>query len=264
MSLIQKQGVLAGPRLALQIGSSFPRRWIRLYFPVVVTTFVFMTSWYVSNLPAPESAAVTEYLARHLFNIQSSNPAASRATELSYAQEFSQWLGEFVEGSYVFITTPGFGQSAYNPHMWSIAVEYRGSLVVYISILTYHALGYGPTARFLAGLALFAYFQLIADGPYYALFVAGLVLCDMDLVSENDPQLLPRILRLEFFRKHTWINYFVLLAGIYLGSAPLILDMNNMHDEPGWAILTYLTPSSCTNARWYFCVYSGVSLPLSK
>lgn len=35
-------------RLDMQIGCSFPRRWVRLYVPVIATTFIFMTTWYLS------------------------------------------------------------------------------------------------------------------------------------------------------------------------------------------------------------------------
>lgn len=32
-------------RIAIQLGRAFPRRWVRLYGPVITTTFIFMTIW---------------------------------------------------------------------------------------------------------------------------------------------------------------------------------------------------------------------------
>lgn len=142
--------------------------------------------------------------------------------------------------------------------MWSIAVEYRGSAIIYIAILSFYALGYGPNARFWAGLGLFSYFQFVADGPYYALFVMGMLMCDLDMVSELNPQQLPRMFQFELFQKHRWIYCVLLILGLYFGSAPHIMDASNLLNEPGWALLSYLVPSTSSNARWYFVVYSAV------
>ena len=162
------------------------------------------------------------------------------------------------------MTGAGFGQSEYNPHMWSIAVEYRGSAIIYIAVLSFYALGYGPSARFWAGLGLFTYFQFVADGPYYALFVMGMLLCDLDMVSELNPHQLPSVLKFELFQRHRWIYYILLVLGLYFGSAPHIMEANNLINEPGWALLSYLVPSTSSNARWYFVVYSAVRKPKSE
>ena len=148
--------------------------------------------------------------------------------------------------------------------MWSIAAEYRGSAVIYVTTLACFALGYGPMARFWAYIGLFSYFQFFVDGPYYALFVMGMLLCDLDLASEHNPHQLHRWLKFELLQKHRWINYILLVIGLYLGGAPRINTADLLATEPGWTLLSYFAPYTSSNLEWYFCVWSAVRSPMSK
>ena len=168
-------------------------------------------------------------------------------------------MADFLKDSYIFLETPGFGQSPYNPHIWTIAEELRGSVVVYTTMLVHFALGYGARARFWINLGLFSYFQFLVDGSNYALFIAGMLICDLDLAFELDYDQVPAFFKMQFLQKHTWIHYVLLLIGLYLGSGPGISDASNLTNEPGWATLAYLVPPSSSNAMRYFCAFSGVS-----
>lgn len=219
-------------QMATKIGTSFARRWVRLFLPVIVVTFAFMTSW-------------------HLFHIQSAALKAAAPTP-TFLKEAIRWFEEFLDGSYVFHTLNSFGGNDYNQHMWSIAVEYRGSILIYVWMLAYFALGYSPVQRFWATLGLFLYFQYAVKGYYYAGFTMGLLICDLTIVSDLNPSQLPKFFRLQFFRKHTWFYYFLFLAGVYLGSVPHLRNVKELQDEPGWVLLSYLVPSASTDVTWYF------------
>jgi peptidoglycan/LPS O-acetylase OafA/YrhL len=58
-------------KTADRIGSALFRRWLRLFIPVLATTFIWMTTW-------------------HLFGIRSSNPIAA-PPEKTYAAEIWKW-----------------------------------------------------------------------------------------------------------------------------------------------------------------------------
>lgn len=211
-----------------------------------------MASWFVNRYPASVNLPLN--ITRHLFHIQSAALEASAPTA-TFFEEAIRWLKEFVDGSYVFHTINAFAGNHYNPHMWSIAVEYRGSILVYVCVLAYFALGYSPSARFWATLVLFLYFQFAVAGQYYAGFVMGLLICDLTVVAELDPSQLPRAFNL---KKHTWIYYVLFLAGVYLGSVPHPRTVEELQQEPGWFFLSHLVAPACADVTWYFAVFGAV------
>ena len=91
-----------------------------------------------------------------------------------------------------------------------------------------------------------------------------MLLCDLDLASEINPDQVPQRLRFELLQKHRWINYVLLFVGLYLGGAPLIHLAEKLWTEPGWALLSYLVPHTQSNARWFFNGFSAVCNPMSK
>lgn len=199
-----------------------------------------------------------QFSCRHLFGVQSALPSAPKPGSMTYFEDIQAWIADFIDDSYIFVTSAGFGQSPYNPHIWTIAEELRGSVIVYTTLLVHFALGYGPRCRFWANLALFCYFQFLVDGSNYALFVMGMLICDIQLALELNPDQVPRLFKVNFFERHNWIFYLLLLFGLYLGSGPDISDPANLSGEPGWSALAYLVPPAAENAMRYFCAFSGV------
>lgn len=255
LSLIQARPDGVDLQLASKIGTAFARRWIRLFLPVIVVTFAFMASWYVTYHWKPSDQLLNIY--RHLFHLQSAlgHGAAPKAT---FAREMVRWLTEFLDHSYVFKTTQGFGTNDYNPHMWSIAVEYRGSIVVYVWVLAMFALGWSPNARFWAAVGMFLYLHLAVNGWYYSGFVVGTLICDLTITSELNPSQLPKLFQARFVRRNAWMYYVLLLIGLYLGSVPQSRTAKELQEEPGWYILSYFVPSTNEDVRWFFAVFGAV------
>lgn len=168
---------------------------------------------------------------------------------------------EFLDGSYVFHTLDAFAKTNYDPHMWSIAVEYRGSLLVYVWVLSMFATGYSPRVRFWAALGLFLYFHFAVSnlaGYFYGDFLMGVLICDINLTSELNPSQLPKLFRSQFMRKHTWIYYVLFLVGIYLGSVPHLHKVEDLEKEPGWFLLSRFVPSGHRDVTWFFVPFSAV------
>lgn len=211
--------------LANNIGSALFRRWLRLFIPVAGTTFIWMSCW-------------------HLFSIRSGNPIAD-VPEKTYGAEMWKWYCDFKNYSFIFT---GESWNHYNDHAWSLPMEFRGSLVVYTSLLAFAQ--FSTHKRLCCSAALVVYFLYIADGWYCALFVVGMILCDLDLLAGSDQ--LPSMLR----RAHslpTWVYYVLLLVSLYLGGVPSISnDIGHLRQSPGWYMLSFLKPQAVYDFRWFF------------
>lgn len=221
-------------KLGDNISSALFRRWLRLFIPVIATTFLYMTSW-------------------HLFGIH-----AVPDPKGSYRDELWNWYCEMKNFSFIF-RTGGEPWFEYNFHTWSIPVEFQGSIVVYTSLL---ALGRCTrNARLLCETGLFVYFMYIVDGSFCAMFVAGMLLCDLDILAENDnlPDFFSR------FKPHRDpIFYALFLVSLYLGGAPSRSnDIMQLRESPGWYYLSFFTPQAVFNYKSFYLFWAAAFLVAS-
>jgi len=223
-------------KLADNLASALFRRWLRLYIPVAGSTFLWMTSW-------------------HLFNIRSSNPIA-QAPESSWRAEIWKWYCDFKNYSFVFQGEPW---NAYNDHTWSIPMEFRGSLVVFTCMLAFSRCS--RNARLWCEVGLIYYFLYIVDGWFCALFVAGMLLCDLDLLADRNE--LPRAIeRLKSCQG--WIFYVLFAIALYLGGVPSITnDLDHLRKSPGWYLLSFFKPQAFWDFRWFFRFWAATFVVVS-
>lgn len=218
--------------LADHLGSAIFRRWLRLYLPIAATTFVYATSW-------------------HLFGlwIDGADPKGNWLDEMWFLYcEFKNFSFIFKEGGVPWLT--------YNVHLWSIPVEFKGSLIVFGSLLAFSQCS--PKARLWCQVGLITYFMYIADGWYCAMFIAGMLLSHLDLLATLDrlPQF---ITRLSPYKTIIW--YHMLLVGIYLGGVPAEnRDLNQLADSRGWYLLSFLKPQAVFDYKWFYLFWAAVLL----
>ena len=225
-------------QLGSKLGSALFRRWLRLFIPVICTTFLWMTSW-------------------HLFRIRSGNPIA-QPPERTYFDEIWKWYCDFKNYSFLFQGEPW---NVYNDHTWSIPMEFRGSIIVYTSLLAFSR--FSRNARLWCEATLIYYFLYIVDGWFCALFVMGMFLCDLDLLTlKND---LPR--SFDLLRPlRSWIFYILLAISLYLGGVPSITgDIDHLRRSPGWYYLSFMKPQAFWDVRWFFrfwaATFAMISIP---
>lgn len=231
--------IMGGPSeaasLSRNVGSALFRRWIRLYIPVLATTFIFMTCW-------------------HVFGIQSSHPMALKP-EKTYMDELWRFYCDFKNFSFIFSENT----NRYNDHTWSIAMEFRGSIVVYTSLL---ALAECATnMRLLCEAGLVYYFLYIVDGWYCALFMVGVFLCDLDLLLLSDQA--PKMFRRNIGK---WFWWLLFIIALYLAGVPSASnEIRDLKTEPGWYYLAYLKPQAMWDFRWFFrfwaATFAMISIP---
>jgi peptidoglycan/LPS O-acetylase OafA/YrhL len=231
LSLIQSgEFTLLGDNLA---GALF-RRFMRLHIPVICSTFVYMTSW-------------------HAFGIWTDHEHKG-----SYRDELWNWYVEFKNFSFVF-RTGGESWFTYDFHVWSIPVEFRGSIVIYTALMAFSR--FKRDARLLCEIALIFYFMYIVDGWFASMFMAGMLLCDLDLLAENNK--LPRfLLQFENYKELIYLNLFVF--SVYLGGVPSnSLDLQVLRDTPGWYYLSFLKPQAVFDFKWFYLFWAATFLVVS-
>lgn len=215
-------------KLSDTVGSGLFRRWIRLYLPIYGTTFLYMSSW-------------------HLFGYW----AAPKGHMGTYREELWNWYSEIK--NYSFLFNPEFLFS-YNFHAWSIPVEFRGSIIVYTALLAFSRCT--RNARLWCNVGLIYYFLYVADGWYGAMFTAGMLLCDLDLLAAANK--LPKPLAmLDSWKELIFFHLFV--ASMYLGGVPSHnWDLSVLLVSPGWAWLSYLKPQAVFDFKWFYLFWAAV------
>jgi peptidoglycan/LPS O-acetylase OafA/YrhL len=221
-------------RLGDNVASALFRRWLRLYIPVICTTFLYMTSW-------------------HAFGIWTDSEHRS-----NYRDELWNWYCEFKNFSFVF-RTGGEPWFPYNPHLWSIPVEFKGSIAIYTALLAFSRCA--RNARLWCEAGLIFYFMYIADGWFGSMFIAGMLLCDLDLLAGNGD--LPRFFsRLEPYKD--LIFYSLFFIGILLGGVPShSSDIQVLKASPGWHHLSLLKPQAVFDYKWFYLFWAATFLVAS-
>ncbi|KAI9147589.1 O-acetyltransferase PaAT-1 [Paramyrothecium foliicola] len=216
----------AGDHLQLgdHIASALFRRWFRLYIPLFGTLFLIMTLSRMTGVWV------------HSF------PALN-----TWREHVWHFYADFKNFSWVF-NTGGSPYFAYSDHVWSIPVEFKGSMAVYASLFALSRSSLN--ARLLCEAALIFYTIYIADGAHCAMFLTGMLLCDLDLLAKNGQ--LPQFLaRLEPAKGFIYCHLF--LFSLYLGGVPSENDdVNQLAKNRGWYYLSFLKPQAVFNYKWFF------------
>jgi peptidoglycan/LPS O-acetylase OafA/YrhL len=235
LSLVQK-GQLQ--KSADSLGSALFRRWLRLYMPVIAVTFLWMTQrhWAKTWIDGSELKS-------------------------TYREEVKTWYYTFKNYSFVFLTGNMLEfTTLYHPHAWSIPIEFKGSIIVYTALSALSRCT--RNARLWCEAGLMFYFLYIVDGWYGALFMAGMLLCDLDLLANDDQ--LPRFLSmLEDFKELIYFHLFVL--ALYLGGVPSFDKKGDdlLSKSPGWRWLSHLKPQAVFDAKWFYLFWAAFLLVAS-
>lgn len=219
-------------KLADNLSSALFRRWLRLYIPLIATTFLYLTFWHLSGA-----------------FIAGSKPKPT------YREELWAWYCELKNFSFVF-NQGGEPWFSYNFHLWSIPVEFKGSIVVYTATLAFSRCS--RNARLWLEVGLILYFLYIADGWYCALFCSGMLLSDLDLLAAKED--LPSFFE-RFEKRKSLIYYILLLISLYLGGVPSAnSEVKNLAKFGGWHYLSYLKPQAVFDYKWFYLFWAATLL----
>jgi len=217
------------------VGSALFRRWLRLYIPIIAVTFLLISF-------------------RHATKIWMDLPALKG----SFGEEIRHWYETFKNYSFVFSSSVLPFSSSYHAHTWTIPLEFQGSIVVYTALSALARCK--KNARLCCEVGLIFYFLYMVDGYHCALFMAGMLLCDLDLLAQADQ--LPRFLSvLTDFKEFIFFHLFV--VGLYLSGVPSLdsddVDRHTLISKsPGWKWLSHLKPQAVFDAKWFYLFWAAL------
>lgn len=225
LSLIQ-----AGEHSVLveNVASALFRRWIRLFLPILIVTFGFL-------------------LLPHVFGVTS-----DFVPQRTLRDEIWKWYVDLKNFTFVW-NLGGDPFLDYHKHVWSIPVEFRGSITIYTLALAFSRLK--KNARLMCEVAMVFYFIYIVDGGHYAMFTAGMLLSDLDLLAMDGA--LPKwMYRLEQYK--TPFFYTTMVLSIGLGGVPSTTsDWHFLKKSPGWSHFAFLAPQALFDFKWFFLFWAA-------
>ncbi|CAK7205347.1 hypothetical protein SEUCBS139899_008117 [Sporothrix eucalyptigena] len=219
-------------KLSDSLASSFFRRWFRLYIPIFVTTFVYVTSW-------------------HVFGNYWVSNSDQHATILE------EWWNWYVElKNFTFLFKEGTIWVTFNTHLWSIPFEMRGSMVVFMLMEAIRHVSRRGRHAIMLGLCF--YFLFIVDGYYCCMFMAGVYLCYLDLLAKRGET--PRLL-LKLAPYKQGLMHFFFWAGMFLAGVPSQRnDLMLLRSNPFWYYLSFLKPQAVFDPKWFYLVFAATMI----
>lgn len=217
------------------LASALFRRWLRLYLPIIIFMTIFVSTWHIFPFWTPRIEQEGSW----------------RAELWSLYCELKNFSFIYKEG-----TVPWIRQHF---HLWSIPVEFRGSIVIYTTLLAISRTPFHTQLWTQVGLIF--YFLYITDGWYCAMFVAGMLICQLDLAAQKGE--LPRFLaRLEPYR--SFIYYHLLALSLYLGGVPSATQsIEALSEMRGWHYLSWLKPQAVFDYKWFYLFWAATTLVAS-
>ncbi|CBX95846.1 hypothetical protein IAQ61_004676 [Plenodomus lingam] len=217
------------------IGSALFRRWLRLYIPIMAVTFLWLCMRHATGV---------------WMNIHDMSG--------SFREDARHWYETFKSYSFIFSASQLEFSQSYHPHTWTIPLEFQGSIVVYTALPAFARCT--RNARLWCEVALIFYFLYIVDGYHCALFMAGMLLCDLDLLAQAEK--LPKFLSvLAGFKEFLFFHLFI--VAMYLGGVPSFdtteFDRYTLLTEsPGWRWLSHLKPQAVFDAKWFYLFWAAL------
>jgi peptidoglycan/LPS O-acetylase OafA/YrhL len=214
------------------IASALFRRWMRLWFPIIVVTFG------IALIP-------------HLTGVWAGFKAESNIWD-----EMWKYYCDMKNFTYIFNNTLLLD---YHAHIWSIPIEFKGSIVVYTTCLAFSRCT--KNARLWCEVGLMFYFMYIVDGAHMAMFVMGIFQADLDLLALSGD--LPDWMYKLSPHKITfaWAAFFV--AILFGGVPPNNREITHLQASPGWYYLSFLKPQAVWDFKWFFLFWAAACFVFS-
>lgn len=226
--------IQAGEFLQLNdtVASALFRRWLRLFLPIIITTWMILTFYHVTGI------------------------TGTFKPEKTYFGELWKWYAEGKNFTFIF-TTGGEPWFTYNPHTWSIPVEMKGSIVIYTSVMAFSRLS--QRGRLWAEVLLAVYFMYVADGAHFSMFVAGMFICDLETLHLNNK--LPSWFTEIGGRHQNAMFHGIFALSVFLGGVPAqSSDMQQFREQPGWRWLSTLKPQAVFDFKWFYLFWAATLL----
>jgi peptidoglycan/LPS O-acetylase OafA/YrhL len=223
------------------INAAMVRRAGRLFLPVAFSTLFLAFFWHITGI-------VTAFPQR----------------QSNIFGEMWEWWKDQLKFWYYYRT--GFLFTYYNAHTWTIPVDLRGSMNIFVWLFAVHQVR--TRWRILLTALMLAHF-IYASGAWYASFFAGMLTSELEMIYTNGvPVSLPLDPIINFFRKRPIVKHvflhIMLFVGLWLASQPSS-DMHSREETMDcgvWKHLNKLIPGpyddgNSSTYRWYWLFWAA-------
>jgi peptidoglycan/LPS O-acetylase OafA/YrhL len=246
--------------------SSVFRRAIRLYVPAIIATFMTMMTlylglWEYQRQFITQDRSIIWYADNH---IKQADSLWAHLTDWLHQTKLLTNVFTYYNEGFLFPYYPH-----YDPHLWTIPIEYRSSMLLAMCLLSFSQCR--PVARLSLSLAAIL-FCIIWDRWEIVCFLSGSMLCEIDMASnalgnppsdvDEEPKpesyLLPQYERMSFasssrrlsnicvsLKCSTKLPFLFFILALYLLSAPPL----EMATTPGYTWISYLVPATYTDPK---------------
>ncbi|TWU70789.1 hypothetical protein ED733_000152 [Metarhizium rileyi] len=219
------------------------RRALRLYLPTAVSTFMIIC---LLRIGAYEWTRGFANDREYMKNIVEPHPARM---ESSYSQ-FRDWVLHMYKFVHVFNWDTYGGSTSYDVHLWTIPLEFRCSLYLFLTIIGTARLRTAVRFVTVGGIIWFTYRHARWE---LCLFLCGMLLAEMDHIrgAHIPSPALPQSEK-QSIKSRGWIKSIfwtsVSILGLYLMSQP----DDGGEVAPGWVYLTSLIPNWWVEERFRY------------
>ncbi|KAF2096402.1 acyltransferase-like protein [Rhizodiscina lignyota] len=245
--------------------SSTFRRGMRLFLPTTASTFLVVVmlrlEWYEGTR---EFASNKDFMR----NVLEKHPKRFETLEL----QLHHWAWKVFSFVHVWGWENFGGSTPYDVHLWTIPVEFRSSLVLFLTLLGLARTKVWMRLTLLVGVM---WFTIRGDRWEMVLFLAGMFLAELDLIrgpltpsspgateatatlapqSEKEIEAPPRVPKIvSHLMRYIWVALGIL--GLYFMSQP----DSSFDSTPGWMWLSTFIPKWYTQRyRFYQCLGSVI------
>ncbi len=218
------------------LSSAVFRRGLRLYLPITAATFIAMLLVRMGAFQIGHEV----FQNGHFMTATEDTPPYLP----TLGEQFSHWLQTMKDMTYPWHF--GSVQTIYDPHLWTIPMEFQGSMVLYIVMICVS--GLRTTVRVGIVLLVIAY-CLYTNMMDYMMFFIGMVLAEIDMILKTDVSAAPMLeLSTGLPNRQRWTRlqrialYIAFVFGVYLMGTPVWNAVNT----PGYRTLVWLLSS-----EWY-------------
>lgn len=238
------------------LSSAAFRRGFRLFLPVLVSTFLVMLAIDLGLYEITRSYAESDEFLR--------NWREMHLARVGWGPQLIDWYKRFCKVIWVWDFDIYGGSNEYDYHLWTIAVEYRCSLVLFLCQLALLRLRFASRVGGFVGVAWFALQWARWD---VVLFLSGAVLADLDLQITKGVEV-----GWHTFNKRTpereqhpaWVRHIICIMAFVLGLFLMASPERDGHLSPGYVWLTSLIPESFFDSQLRFWTMFGGILYLAS
>lgn len=251
---LQQMRTKKAGELQKTITSSVFRRAFRLFLPPIIATLICGLLVYLGAFNAGKTVWETDGNYLHLHEpTPPEHPGFFN--QMRDAAKCSTWILNIWNWNDDMISV-----GDYDLHTWTMPVEFRCSMALFLMLVA--TAGLRQNIRLLAN-ATFITFCVVSDWKHVTLFLAGMLIAELDMIRQDTSSALLPISRRLSSRctnkasSTAWLLLFFL--GTYLASVPV----SGCDSTPGFVTLCSWVPSTVTDKGWFIRSIGAVSITWS-